>query len=189
VRPWEGGAHLDPRALEARASRSVGPWNPDHLVGLLVADGIGLVLVFVGWWEASGLGTAHSQLAWLNLSVIGLVAAGGANGWWLARGRRVVTLARAAVLPDPPEVGLSFPAGLAVSNGNAPGRAQPLRRQSTRPAGRSGVSGAGGGLVAGSGMSFYHRASCLLVAGKQVRVAGRAAHEASGLRACEVCRP
>ena len=116
MQPLGGGAHLDPRALEARAPRSVGPWSPDHLVGLVVANGIGVVLVFVGWWEASGLGSAHNQLAWLNLSLLGLVAAGGANGLWLARGRRVVTLARAAVLPYPPGAESWPPTGPAASN-------------------------------------------------------------------------
>jgi hypothetical protein len=38
-------------------------------------------------------------------------------------------------------------------------------------------------------MSFFHRADCLLMAGKEVRVAGRADHERAGRAACEVCRP
>jgi hypothetical protein len=167
----------------------VGPWNPDHLVGLLVANGIGLVLVFVGWWEASGLGSAKNQLAWLNLSLLGLVTAGGANGLWLARGRRVVTLARAVVLPYPPGVGLRPAAGPAGSNGHAPGRTKPAQRRPPTAERPPGVAGQSGGLVAGSAMSFYHHASCLLVTGKDVRVAGRAEHERAGRKACEVCRP
>src|SRR6266567_188902 len=116
-----------------RANRSRGRSPRPRSVPLgrssLMANGIGLVLVFVGWWEASGLGAAHNQLAWLNLSLLGLVAAGGANGLWLARGRRVVTLARAVVLPYPPGAESWPPTGPAASNGHAPGRTMPGRRR------------------------------------------------------------
>jgi hypothetical protein len=160
------------------------PWSADHLVGVVVANGVGLVLVFVGWWESSGLGSAHQQLAWLNLGVVGLIIAGGANGLWLARSRRVVTLARAVVLPYPPGSG-AWPAP--SSNGRASHAVvAPARGRRFRAS----ADGAGTGvLVAGSAMSFFHRADCLLMAGKEVRVAGRADHERAGRAACEVCRP
>jgi hypothetical protein len=180
------GDHLDPRTLTERGPRSAVPWSADHVVGLVVANGVGLVLVFVGWWEAAGLGQAHDQLAWLNLSLLGLVLSGGANGLWLARGRRVVTLARARVLPYP-LVPLAWPAeGLAGSNRLVLSPPDPLRRG--RPV-RSEPGVGSAGLVASSAMSHYHRTNCLLVVGKEVNVAHRSVHEAADLKACEVCVP
>lgn len=181
--------HLDPRAFAEATPRSVTPWPGDHLVGLLVANSVGIILIFVAWWEASGLGRARDQLAWLNLGVLGLVVAGGANGLWLARGRRVVVLARVAVLPRPPRMELSGSA-----NGRVPTSNGRVSVGGNRPAvRRAGPSSRAartvGGLVSGEAMSFYHRAGCLLVTGKQVGGAGRAEHERAGRRPCEVCRP
>src|SRR5438128_8907761 len=136
------GADLHPRSLEERAPRSLGPWSPDHLVRLLVANVIGLVFVAVGWWTAAGQGSTRHQLAWLNLSLLGLVAAGGANGLWVARGRRVVTLARATVLPAPPGAG-PWPAKI------------PCGHNGSAAAGGKAV-GQSGGLVASSAMSRFH---------------------------------
>jgi hypothetical protein len=168
-----GPHRLNPRALEASSRRLVvTPWTSDHLVGVVVANGIGIMLLIAGWWQASGLSAARDQLAWLNLSVLGLVVAGAANGMWLARVRRVVTLARGVALPFGPAapiepVSLAGPAlGSAASNGHGAGQ-----------------------LVASSAMSFYHRATCALVAGKETQVASRGEHEQSGRLPCEVCWP
>lgn len=185
-----GGAagHLDLRALTVRSVPGAGPWSPDQVAGLVAANGIGLVLVAVGWWQASGLGSASSQLAWLNLSVFGLVVAAGANALWLARVRRVVLLARTATLPDP-ATGFAWPATLPTTgNGRAPAAA-PWPGRTRTPLDGSAVSPAGAGLVAGRLMSRYHRASCLLVTGKEVRVESRSDHERARRHACEVCQP
>jgi hypothetical protein len=170
--------HLSPRSLEASARRSVIPWSSDHLVGVMVVNGVGLILLIGGWWKASSISSAHSQLAWLNLSVLGLVLAGAANGLWLARVRRVVTLARSAALPFGPgqPFGPSVTAAQPALAGPKPGTAA--------------TNGHGtGDLVSGPGMSFYHRPSCLMVAGKEIQAAARSRHERAGRRPCEVCWP
>lgn len=174
---------LDPRRLEREAATNFGPWTPDHLAGVLVANGVGIVLVFWGWWASSGTGSQHQALSGLDISVLGLVIAGGANAWWLARGRRVVSLARAVVLPRgvrPTPHRASAPTPAAHNgNGHAPVRTAAPRHDGTRA----------DALVAGARMSRYHRVSCPLVADKQVKVGSRAAHERAGLAACEVCEP
>jgi hypothetical protein len=168
-----GPHRLNPRALEASSRRPVvTPWTSDHLVGVVVANGIALMLLIAGWWQASGLGTAPHQLAWLNLSVLGLVVAGAANAMWLARVRRVVTLARGVALPFGPMA--------------------PIQDQSPRAPALGSASSNGHGpaqLIAGPGMSFYHRATCQMVAGKETQVASRGDHEEAGRRPCEVCWP
>jgi hypothetical protein len=153
--------------LERPAERGSGPFHSDNLVAVLGANGLGAALVFAGWWVASGLESAQAQVGWLNLSVVGLLVAGVANGLWLTRGRRTVCVARAAVLPYPPRAG-SASRTAPRSNGKAP------------------VSGE---LVTAPNTSRYHRSGCLLVAGKPVRMATRDDHESAGRAACEVCRP
>jgi hypothetical protein len=148
-------------------------WGADHVIRVMAANGIGLVLVFIGWWATSGEGSFHRQLPWLNVGVAGLVVAGAGNGLWLARGRRAITQSRKSVTR---------------ACGSTNGRV--VVRRSSRDRLGVGESGMGSmGLVAGQGMSFYHRATCLLVGGKTVRVLSRAEHERDGLLACEVCRP
>jgi hypothetical protein len=168
-----GTGHLDPRVLQQSAVRAGGPFQPDHLATVLAANIVGAALIFAGWWAASGTSSARSQLAWLNLTLVGLIVAAAANGLWLARGRRTVMLARGSVLPYPPRRAASPRA--ASSNGHG-------------PVGRIAASGHEG-FVAASNMTRYHSAGCGLVTGKQVMVAPRAAHESAGRIACEVCRP
>jgi hypothetical protein len=161
------GRHLDAKALTEGSPR---PFNPDHMVSLFALNGIGLVLIFVGWWQGSGVTPDHDQLAWLNLSLLGLLVAGAANGVWLARGRRVIGLARSAVLPYPSSL-MPLPAVSTNGNGHRP-------RTTRSP-----------GLVASPAMTWYHRSDCLLVVGKDGRAADRDAHQQAGRQACEVCRP
>jgi hypothetical protein len=175
------GGRLDLDALENHSPHVLGAWSPDQLVSLLMFNGLGLVLVVVGYWQAAGLGRTAEQLPWLNLSLLGLIVSGGTNGLWLARGRRMVTLARAAMLP-------CIPGLVAVPTARRNGRvlAGATRRcQPVRPA----PAGPTDALVAGTAMSYYHRPGCLLAAGKEVTVGSRPDHEAAGRRPCEVCQP
>ena len=150
-----------------------GGWGAEHLIRVAVANGIGLVLVFVGWWATSSQGSFHRQLAWLNVGLAGLLVAAAGNGLWLARGRRAITDARKR---------------LTLAYGASNGRSAMRASSGPRPGLGEAASGSRG-LVAGEAMSFYHRATCLLVAGKTVRVGTRGDHERDGLQACEVCRP
>jgi hypothetical protein len=160
---------LDPKALERGAAPALGPFTVDRLLLLVVVNIAGITLVTTGWWMASGLSHPGPQIAWVNVSLLGLLVAGAANGVWLAQGRRAVTLARAAVLP-------------------APRRDEGPTRSTAAAATRAADLNVGA-LVTGPGMTRYHRASCALVAGKAIIPADSGAHQAAGLDACEVCRP
>jgi hypothetical protein len=135
------------------------------MVRLLVADGVGLVLILVGWWQAAGVGSVQSGLAWLNLCLAGLVVAAVGNGLWLLRARQAVSLARVSVL------GVAHPVEVAMRPMYAPSENGHAR------------------LAAVPGLLRFHRPGCALVAGKQVRVASRVAHERAGRQGCEVCEP
>ena len=124
-------------------------------------NSIGLVLIIAGWYQASGEVTVRGQLTWLNVSMVGLGVSGWANGMWLWRGRQVIGLARATMLP-------------LASNRKGP-RPTPALPESS--------------LVTGPGMSRFHRPSCPLVAGKDVSGETLAHFERRGLTACDVCQP
>lgn len=176
-------APLDPIALEQRAACWWGLWSPDQFVRLIVANGVGLTLIVVGWWEMSRHTTTHGQVGWFNLNVAGLIIGAAANGLWLARGRRAFRLARSAALPHPPgDETWPWRAMVVSRNGSAPPASRGSRRAS--PGGSD-----EDGLVASAMMSFFHRSTCPLVQGKDVRVGNRPFHEEAGRGPCELCRP
>ena len=142
-----------------------GPWSTEHVVRLIASNALGLLLICLGSSEAFSADSVGSALAWLNLSISGVIVAGFGNGLWLLRGREAVTWARLRVLS--PGRGLEHPVAPAPT-----------------------PSGNGhGALVALRGLDRFHRAGCALVAGRQADVAARSAHLRAGRIACEVCEP
>jgi hypothetical protein len=125
----------------------------------VLTNGAGLVLLALGWYQASGQVTVRGQLTWLNVSLAGLGVGGVANGAWLLRGRQAVGMARSALFQDRDE-----------------GSPPPDQGPDDTP-------------VTGPGMTRFHRAQCPLAAGKVVSSAPRAVHERRGLAPCEVCAP
>ena len=122
--------------------RRAAPWEPNDLVRLVTMTLIALGIIGVAWYGASGQGRLSQQIAWLNLSVVGVMIAGGANLMWMARGRRSVGERRRALLSSWDRTGVPVTAAVASA------------RQGD------------GGLVRVEGMRFAHTASCPLVAGK-----------------------
>jgi hypothetical protein len=170
-----GASHpLDPEVLEQGSGRSLRPWTAEQAVGVVVGNSVGGVLIFAAWWVSSGASTPGKQLSWVILSLVGLLAAGGANGLWLARGRRTVRLATAVVAP----------AARAWWSLRSP--ATPGEQAEGVPA-RPGASGLR--LVSSPKMSRYHRDDCLLAVGKGLKAASRAVHAGAGRTPCEVCEP
>jgi len=157
---------LDPATLLQRGGRSLRPWTLEDLFRLLIGDFAGVVLVAISWLEASGELTVRHELAWLRLGISGIGVAGFTNARWLLAGRRVVGLARTAILPDqmgPP----TAEAPSTTAAGPMPGAAPDIEL-----------------MVVGAGVSLYHRPDCPLVAGKQTaQLAG------TGLAPCEACEP
>jgi hypothetical protein len=146
----------------AQRVRSMPPWTGDDLVRLLVTNSLGLVLIGAGSIEATGSGSVKTNVAWLNLALLGLIVSGVGNGLWLLRGRQAITSARVTVLP-----GLT-PA--AARGGTYDDDEISL-------------------LVSGSGLTHFHKAGCALADGRSSKVASRGEHEAAGLAPCEVCNP
>jgi hypothetical protein len=141
--------------------RAGSPWEQRDAVFFVVACGLGLVALVASWYGSSTSDTAEHGWAWFNLGVAGLTLAGIAYVVWFLRGRRAVGIARALLLPEV----------LAA------------------PEVEVRVTAGPDAVVAGPGMSRFHRVGCAFVAGRPTEAASRAQLVDSGLCACEICEP
>jgi hypothetical protein len=143
---------------------AVGLWPVGAVTNLYAATLVGLAAVVAGWWGASGAAKVSGQLAWLNVTIAGVVVAGTANVVWILRARRAVGM-----------------------------RARRLVGHLAGDAPHAGVASAeaadGESLLAVSGLGLFHRAGCAMLAGKPATPASSEEHRRAGLAACGVCRP
>lgn len=139
------------------------PWNSEHVLRLLFADGLGILLAVVGAVQSHRQDVTSDQLTWLYVAVWGLLLAGCAHTTWLLRGRQNLSRAQLEIA--------------ALARILHPAPTQDIETVSTSS------------LVSGAGMTRYHRSDCPLVAGKAVRTAGRSRFEQSGLNPCTTCEP
>jgi hypothetical protein len=150
-------------------ARSVqSPWTAEDLLrwaGLWV---VGLVLLGVGWYQASGKGSFGAQVAPTDLAVAGAIVVCVANVVWILNGRRAVGRRMHALL--------------------APIEQLTDLHLSAR-ATAAGESNQNEVLVAGPGTRHYHRASCQLAAGRNWPALSGVDLAASDRTACGVCRP
>jgi hypothetical protein len=147
------------------------PWSPDGLLrwaGLVAA---GIVMVSVGWYLASGEARFGRQMGGVDLAVSGLIVAGVGNIGWLLHGRRSLGERRRAVHGD------------AIVDEREP-RSAPF----LGPPAPASAAAPAPVLVAGQGTRMFHRADCVLAAGRDWPTASRRDHEAKGRLPCGVCR-
>jgi hypothetical protein len=150
---------VQPEGGTDRFRRSL-PWGVSDLVVVYATTFIGLLLVFLAWFETSASVRLKSQVHWTNVGVAGVIVLGAGNLLWLLRGKRATGQLRRLVLPLVPVDDES-----------------PIELRRTGP------------LVAGAGMTRFHLAACPLVSGKQVTAANKDAHVRAGRAACGVCLP
>jgi hypothetical protein len=145
-------------------------WAAEDLIRLVLALGVGAVVVVVAWYICSGDASFNRQIGPLDAAVGGLVFAGLGNVMWLLRGRRALGERRRALLADVADTVIS-------------------------PRSITGVPGAGtvaddvGVFVAGDGLLRFHHANCPLAAGREWVAASRLDHETAGRLPCGVCTP
>jgi hypothetical protein len=143
------------------ASRAA-PWSSADVFVLAGAGVLGVVLLVVSWIGTSASDTLGEQTGWIGIGIGSLAAVALGGSHWLLQGRRAVGRRRRVWMT-----------------------AERARRTAAR---RAGAPVANAGFVAGGAMTRYHRPHCPLVAGKQVAVASRGAHEQAGRRPCGVCQ-
>lgn len=159
----ERPAPVDPAGASAVAIGPI-PWRSRDLTRWTLGTWIGLTALVVAWFGASGSAELDVQYRWLNVGIAGTVVTGAANVVWLLNGLRAVRERRHRMIE-------------ALLGEEAPNEA-PVPRPATDDA----------RLVAAPSMTRYHRADCLLVAGKAVTASSLRAHRAGGRRPCGVCQ-
>lgn len=135
------------------------PWRPGDVASMLVLNLVAAILIIAGFVMArSTADPGRVQIA-TNIASGGLLVALAGNLVWLFGVLREVTGLRRSVLGVPP--------------------ASPDRTPDIRAAPEQ--------LVAGPSMTRYHRESCILVRGKEVKTASLSAHRRAGRLPCGVC--
>ena len=140
------------------------PWRRRDASVLGVGLLLGALSVLLAWRRTGTTADGGEQLAWLNVGVIGVIAAAFGAALWVRGGRRAVRRRRAALL-----------AGLAPAGSDA-AELPVLTDVAVLP-------------VATDRCRRYHRPGCALAAGRAATPAPREEHEAAGRAACEVCHP
>jgi hypothetical protein len=135
-------------------------WRFGDGLSLATLNAVGLGLVLLGWYIASGRLLLHDQVTGANVAIAGIVVAGVGDAMWLLVGRRTLGLRRRAMTTR-----------IAASG------------RWVRPADTTTT------LVAAKGITRYHRDDCPFAVGRRVFARRRETHEAQGRRPCGVCKP
>lgn len=97
------------RRVPARAQhapvRTFGPWTLRECRALAVIHVVALAVIVGSYWKSSGQAHPADQLTWLNLSVVAMLVAGGADALFFARGHRAAARVRRALFVPAPTVG------------------------------------------------------------------------------------
>ncbi len=173
------------RSLETR--RRTGPavpsvlWGAEDLLRWVITVGLGGIVVAVSWYVCAGDLQFSQQVGPTDAAIAGLLLAGVGNVAWLLHGRRALGERRRALLPDVTLDSLDRAAPVATRRRQGPA----TETMTSVPSASEEAL-----FVAGEGMERFHRADCVLAAGRTGWSAlPRHEHEAAGRRPCGVCRP
>jgi hypothetical protein len=145
-------------------------WTAGSYGLVYLLNAVAVVGLAAAWWGSSTTVVLSEQVTWLEVSVAAVVLAATADVGWLVSGRRAIGLRRA-------EISLRI-AALAAEVGP-----QDLDAVAAVDLPEDAVS-----LVAGAGMTMFHREDCAMVRGKPVSDATRGEHRSAGRRPCGMCR-
>jgi hypothetical protein len=151
------------------------PWRYSDFILVYATTLVGAVGLLVAWYGSGGSTRLSTQVGWTDLGIAAVLMSGVGNTLWLVSGQRAVGARRRLVPLNAGELGpapiLGAP-GIYVDARDRTLVDDPQQRPVSAPT-----------------MTRYHRAACPLVAGKSVRAASRARHEAAGRRPCGICEP
>lgn len=98
-------AHRVPVRAQHAPVRAVGPWTLRECRALAVVHVLALAVIVLSYWKSSGQAHPADQLTWLNLSVVAMLVAGGADAFFFARGHRAAARVRRAIFATAPAAG------------------------------------------------------------------------------------
>jgi hypothetical protein len=123
----------------------------------------GLALI-IAWYSVSGKSVFDDQKTGIDIAIAVLIISCALDALFILAGRRAVGARREQLLASVPVI---------------------PRRRGTANASASDLAG----LVAGDGLTRYHRASCQFADGRDWPTASLAEHQAASRTACGVCAP
>jgi hypothetical protein len=132
--------------------------------GMLFA--VAVVLLIMSWYLSSEDATLRQEIGPANLSVVALIVAGGGLASWFLVGRRKIRQYRQSLFS---EVGAKKATSVTL-------QVLPALASSDQ-------------LVAGDGLSHFHRSDCLMAANRDWASGSRSEHERAQRTPCGVCRP
>jgi hypothetical protein len=136
-----------------------------YTVAVAIVGTVSIGAITMSWYAASGTAHASTQVSWIKVSTGALlVAAGCCSAWLLAGERAVRQRIRFLITTGEHTWPLSPPMALEATANLEP-------------------------LVSAPRMSTYHRATCMLVAGKTLTHVGTNDDVVTRLRPCPVCCP
>ena len=150
-------------ATRRHAPAESSPWLPSMMLFWQVLTAVMGIALIIAWYSVSGKSVFDDQKPGIDIAILVLIISCALDGMFILAGRRAVGARREHLLSSVPVI--------------------PRRRGATSSA------PALAGLVAGDGLTRYHRTSCQLVEGRDWPIASLAAHQAAGRTACGVCAP
>lgn len=139
------------------------PWQSHEIRAAACGITVGLAVIAVSWWGASGTADENDQVGYVAVGLAGVLLVGAFNGTFLISSRRAVLLRQHAFLGTVAGVFARAPAASSEED---------MRR-----------------LVAVPGMSLYHLAACQFVHGKDVVAVPSDEPTRLGRRPCGACNP
>jgi hypothetical protein len=136
------------------------------MLGWVATITAGALVLILCWYSISGDRTFDDQKTALDLAIAAVVLTGLSGAAALVSGRRMLALRRRVVLSERPDIRIVKPGAQSVA-----------------------VEAGAGPLVAGAGLTHYHRLGCQMAIGRDWPEAALTTHEQEGRRPCGVCRP
>ena len=142
------------------------PWSSEDVIRWVALWAIGVIMLVIGWYLASGRPTFQSQLVPTDIAIGGAILVCLANVLWLLNGRQAVGQRMQSLLGSVAE---AVNVDLSTSGGS--------------------MHEAGVRLVAGPGLHHFHRETCVMASGRDWPTYNSGDDGELGRVPCTVCRP
>jgi hypothetical protein len=149
-------------ATRRHAPAETTPWLPSMMLFWQVLTAVTGIALIITWYSVSGKSVFDDQKTGIDIAIGVLIISCALDALFILAGRRAVGARREHLLSSVPVV---------------------PRRRGTASAPDTGA------LVAGDGLTRYHRTNCQFVEGRDWPTASLAEHQAASRTACGVCAP
>jgi hypothetical protein len=138
------------------------PWLSSMMLFWQALTAVTAIALIVAWYSVSGKSVFDDQKPGIDIAIAALILSCALDAMFILAGRRAVGLRREQLISSIP-----------VPRRRVAATAAPVVD----------------GLVAGAGLTRYHRVACQFADGRNWPTASLAEHQAAGRTACGVCAP